>query len=164
MTHDDVSGGSRRRFLKLAVIAPLAGCIPEEEAEPTPESPTPAGPGPISEEPVSAGQADDLAEGDLVPIEGFRLAVGRDGEGIWAVSTQCTHLGCDISNRSTNGQIDFAGLQCGCHGSVYDRDGHVEVGPSVRDLRNYAVSIDGSGEVWVDMTEPVPTGTRTTVT
>jgi cytochrome b6-f complex iron-sulfur subunit len=153
---------SRRRFLKLAVIAPLAGCMPEEEA-PDPEDPTPAGPGPIPEDPVHVGHMDDFNRWEVVTIEGYRLAVGRDDDGLWAVSTQCTHLGCNIADLSTDGRVSFNGFECGCHGSRYDREGNVESGPSVRDLRNFSVAIDGGGEVFVDMTDAVPVGTRTEV-
>ncbi len=162
MSRGDSGGGSRRRFLKLAVVAPLAGCMPEEEPEP--EDPTPAGPGPIPEDPVFVGNVDDLEAGRLETVEGVRLAVGVDDDGVWAVSTQCTHLGCNIADRSTGGRIDFGGFECGCHGSRYDREGNVEQGPSVRDLRNFAVAIDDAGDVYVDMTEAVPLGTRTTIT
>jgi Rieske Fe-S protein len=155
--------GSRRRFLKLAVVVPLSGCIPEEEVDeetPDSEDPTPAGPGPVSEDPVEAGHIDDLDENSLQPVDGFRLALGRDQDGIWAVSTHCTHLGCDISDRATNGIIDFGGIECGCHGSRYDRDGDVQNGPSVRDLGNYAVEILADGSILVDMTTIVSKGTR----
>ncbi len=162
MSRDETPGGSRRRFLKLAVIAPLAGCMPEEET-PEPGDPTPAGPGPIPEDPVLVGNVDDMDLDVLSPVDGYRLAVGRDSEGVWAVSTQCTHLGCNIADRATDGRIDFDGFECGCHGSRYDRDGNVEQGPSVRDLRNFSVEIDAAGDVFVDMNEAVPLGTRTRV-
>ena len=162
MSRDEAPGGTRRRFLQLAVIAPLAGCVPEEEV-PDQEDPTPAGPGPVSDAPVSAGNIADLDEGDLRPVSGFRVAVGRDEDGVWAVSTHCTHLGCNIADRDTRGNINFDGFECGCHGSRYDRDGNVENGPSVRPLRNYDVAIEGDGEIFVDMTAVVPRGSRTRV-
>lgn len=61
-----------------------------------------------------------------------------DGE-IIALSTTCTHRGCDVRWNTEAGHI-----VCPCHGSEYDLHGGNLVGPATRPLRRYAVRDQGS--------------------
>ena len=49
-----------------------------------------------------------------------------------AIEAVCTHEGCTVSGA------DGAVYVCPCHGSRYDRSGHVIEGPAKASLRQYA--------------------------
>ncbi len=53
----------------------------------------------------------------------------KNSENIKILSSKCTHLGCIIKNRDSNGN-----LVCSCHGSVFSPDGRVLAGPASSDL------------------------------
>jgi Rieske Fe-S protein len=52
----------------------------------------------------------------------------------------CKHQGCSYP------QIDYNGtkIACSCHGSEYDRDGHVTHGPSTANLDTYVTTFDAA--------------------
>jgi len=153
---------SRRQVLKLLAVAPLAGCVtePEPEAPPADEEEIPGAPTPLVGE-VAVGSVDDFNTEALLAIAGERVAVGRDGDGLWALSLRCGHLGCTIGEGEGVGQLDFAGIRCGCHGSEYGRDGDLRRGPSEQDLDNLALRIEADGTVVIDRDTTVPLGSRT---
>lgn len=65
------------------------------------------------------------------------LLVLRVGEGRYAVlSPICTHRGCTV-------EVAGDRLECPCHGSTYDRQGAVLVGPAERALARFAARVDG---------------------
>ena len=159
------SSESRRQFLKLLAACSATcsvGCVPEAVSE------EPTGPGdgppPISG-PISAGNITELSEDSLQTVPGWPLAIGRDQDGLWALTLSCTHLGCNIGDTSIDSSlVDYdQGLHCGCHGSRYSIDGDLLEPPATRDLRNYPVSVDEAGEVWIDTDGEVEIGTRTPV-
>ncbi|MGH3420733.1 MAG: Rieske (2Fe-2S) protein, partial [Streptosporangiaceae bacterium] len=47
---------------------------------------------------------------------GVELAVARLGGSVYATSNYCTHLDCLLSS----GKLVDDGIQCSCHGSVFD--------------------------------------------
>ena len=53
------------------------------------------------------------------------------------VEAVCTHEGCEITG------VDGAEYVCPCHGSRYDRNGHVLAGPAKASLRQYPSSFAG---------------------
>jgi cytochrome b6-f complex iron-sulfur subunit len=69
-------------------------------------------------------------EGAATPI--YVLAL-QDGQ-YAAVSPICTHLGCTVN-------IEGVHLVCPCHGSTYDRSGHVLRGPAERPLSRFPTTI-----------------------
>ena len=76
--------------------------------------------------------AEDLqpGEGDIVELNGEKVAGFRDEDGaLHAVSTLCTHLGCQLNWNSGDRSWD-----CPCHGSRFSPDGDVLHGPAVRPL------------------------------
>ena len=76
--------------------------------------------------------AEDLqpGEGDIVELNGEKVAGFRDEDGaLHAVSTVCTHLGCQLNWNSGDRSWD-----CPCHGSRFSPDGDVLHGPAVRPL------------------------------
>ena len=76
--------------------------------------------------------SDDLqpGEGDIVSLEGEKVAAYRDEDGdLVAVSTRCTHLGCQVNWNRAEKSWD-----CPCHGSRFAPDGAVLHGPAVHRL------------------------------
>jgi Rieske Fe-S protein len=72
---------------------------------------------------------DDLArgEGAIVSAAGEKVAGYRDDDGdLHAVSSRCTHLGCQVVWNAAERTWD-----CPCHASRFDVDGDVLNGPAV---------------------------------
>jgi Rieske Fe-S protein len=85
------------------------------------------------------------------------LIVGHDSKGIFAFSAVCTHAGCIVNPPSKNGSTF-----CPCHGSQFDGNGSVLVGPAFSPLEHYAVEIC-NGNVLVDTSSVVSASSRTPV-
>jgi cytochrome b6-f complex iron-sulfur subunit len=96
---------------------------------------------------------DSLAAGQAYPPPGHSVAIFRDEEGVYAISTVCTHLGCIV--RSSPG-----GFDCPCHGSQFAADGSVVKGPAPRALPWFQVTDAGGGSYIVDEGATVPAGTK----
>jgi Rieske Fe-S protein len=73
------------------------------------------------------------------PDDKVLLVHSSDGE-IIALSTTCTHRGCDVRWNSDRGLI-----VCPCHGSEYDRHGANLKGPATRPLHRYTVEARTDG-------------------
>lgn len=98
---------------------------------------------------------ENLPEGTAVVPAGRAVAVFRDGEGVYAIATVCTHLGCIVKSGAD-------GFHCPCHGSRFHADGSVSKGPAPAPLKWLAVSKSGAGAYIVDEGRPVPMGTKVT--
>jgi Rieske Fe-S protein len=109
---------------------------------------------------VAAGNISGLAEGTLRAVAGAPLAIGRDVDGVYALTAICTHLNCDMTDEGT---IDANGLICDCHDSAFDVDGAVTSDPATIALDNYDVTIDDDGEITIDTGSVVAAGTRVAV-
>jgi len=107
----------------------------------------------------NAGNVSQFSTGDLAAV-GNGAAVGRDSGGIYAMSTICTHAGCDMSRY---GSVDSSGMYCSCHGSQFDTNGDVTRGPAGRAENHYQVTVTGSGDIYVDTTQTVSQDTRVSV-
>jgi Rieske Fe-S protein len=75
------------------------------------------------------------AEGALVFRE-ERVAIVRGGNGIYALSLVCTHLGCTVS-------VTADGIFCPCHGSRFDQEGKVLQGPATKPLVRLLTEVRG---------------------
>jgi Rieske Fe-S protein len=106
---------------------------------------------------VPAGNLSDLAVGDIKPVQGVSAFVARDAGGVYAMTTICTHAGCDLSGGVSSDQIT-----CPCHGSVFDANGNVISGPAPTPLVHYAVAIDASGDITVNGAQQVDASDRVT--
>ena len=95
---------------------------------------------------------ESLPAGEAFVPAGRAVAVYRDGEGVYAVSTICTHLGCVVKPHAT-------GFECPCHGSRFDGAGAVVKGPAPRPLPWLLVKVK-DGEVQTDEGKIVPPGTK----
>jgi Rieske Fe-S protein len=86
-------------------------------------------------------ESEDLkrGEGQIVKIEGKRVACSRDEQGtLHRVSAICTHLGCLVRWNPAEMTWD-----CPCHGSRFTPDGKVLAGPAESPLE--PVTAQGSG-------------------
>ena len=108
--------------------------------------------------PVSAGNVSDLAVGALVVMS--NVVVARDENGVYGMSSVCTHAGCLLSDGS---RTIAAGLSCPCHASMFDGDGNVTRGPARDPLQHYQVTVAPDGSITVDGGQPVAASTRTPV-
>lgn len=83
---------------------------------------------------------------------GRPVALYRTGDGIYAVSLICTHLGCIVKPLAN-------GFECPCHGSVFGPDGGVRKGPAPKPLAWLKVT-GSAGTYVVDEGSAVPVGTH----
>lgn len=82
---------------------------------------------------------------------GRSVALYRTGEGVYALSLVCTHLGCLVKPLGK-------GFECPCHGSSFGEDGSVKKGPAPKPLA--WLELTGSaGNYVVDEGSTVPMGT-----
>jgi len=97
---------------------------------------------------------DTLAAGTAYTPPGRSVALFRDADGVYAISTICTHLGCIVKPTAE-------GFECPCHGSRFTDNGAVAKGPAPRPLSWVKVSASG-GAFLVDEDVVVPPGTKVT--
>jgi len=88
---------------------------------------------------IQVGQVDERFK------QRFAIWLVRDPNGIFALSTVCTHLGC--TPNWLEGEQKF---KCPCHGSGYYKDGINFEGPTPRPLERFAISLADDGQILVD--------------
>ncbi len=83
----------------------------------------------------------------VVKLSGKEVLLIRDTEKtVRALNPKCTHRECLVGYNKKTGKVD-----CSCHGSAFDLNGKVLVGPAVKNLKTYAASLaDGQIVVTVD--------------
>ncbi|HLU67418.1 MAG TPA: FAD-dependent oxidoreductase [Kofleriaceae bacterium] len=102
-------------------------------------------------EPSEVSSVDDIEPGEGALVRhGMRiLAVYRDGGGeLHRLSAVCQHLGCIVAWNSSEKTWD-----CPCHGSRYDRLGHVINGPA---RSNLVPAAEGEDEEYPPSWPPSP--------
>jgi len=96
---------------------------------------------------------------DIGPPSGFprgvvtflpdrRLYVFNGSDGFFAISSVCTHLGCNVKRGGP-------GFACPCHGSQFDENGQVVQGPAPKPLAWYSLSLSPHEHLVVDLDQPV---------
>lgn len=96
---------------------------------------------------------------DIGPPSGFppgsgtflpdrRLYVFNGADGFYAISSVCTHLGCNVKRGGR-------GFECPCHGSQFDESGQVVEGPAPKALAWYALSLSPHAQLVVDLDQQV---------
>ena len=83
---------------------------------------------------------------------GKNVFVFHDENGFYAISAVCTHLGCIVKPTPD-------GFACPCHGSQFDPNGGIILGPAPRPLKWLALSVAPDGQLVVDEGKAVRTGT-----
>ncbi len=99
---------------------------------------------------------DSLAPGHPYLPAGRSIAMYRDQDAVYAISTICTHLGCIVKPT-------VEGFDCPCHGSKFAKDGSVLKGPAPKALPWLEVRHVSGGDFVVDEGKTVEAGTRVKV-
>lgn len=98
----------------------------------------------------SIGSPDDFPPDSVRFLEDSRMFVFRRPEGLFAISSICTHLGCNVRWEDENG-----GFECPCHGSSFDQNGKNTSGPAPKPLRWLELSLDSERKLVVDTRKEV---------
>jgi cytochrome b6-f complex iron-sulfur subunit len=129
----------------------LVGCFPGDT--------TTADAGDDAPPPCDPSLGTDLGSEASFPVGSWQLVgqivVAQDANGFFAFSAICTHQGCLLDPPASDGSTF-----CQCHGSQFDGNGAVMVGPAHSPLQHYAVNVC-NGDVFVDTSTVVAASTRT---
>lgn len=96
----------------------------------------------------NVGSPAEFPSGSVTFLSDRRLYVFNSADGFFAISSVCTHLGCNVKHI---GQ----GFECPCHGSRFDENGQVVQGPAPRPLAWYAISLSPREQLIVDLDQTV---------
>ena len=77
--------------------------------------------------------------------ESHSVWIVRTDEGLYALSTVCTHLGC-----TPNWLPNESKFKCPCHGSGFYRTGINFEGPAPRPLERFRIVLAEDGQVLID--------------
>jgi nitrite reductase/ring-hydroxylating ferredoxin subunit len=108
---------------------------------------------------LEAAPLDGLSDADPTPItlriarqDGYRQVVdrrvvylSRDGRGVRALDSTCSHLGC-----RTRYDAEARRFVCPCHGGAYDVEGQVVAGPPPSPLRRLNTRVE-NGRIFVQV-------------
>ena len=75
----------------------------------------------------------------------FGVWIVRVPEGIYALSTTCTHLGCTPNWLDSENKF-----KCPCHGSGFFKTGINFEGPAPRPLERYRIGLSEDGQILID--------------
>ncbi len=94
------------------------------------------------------GPPSDFPSGSATFLSDRRLFVFNESDGFYAISSVCTHLGCNVKRGGP-------GFACPCHGSQFDESGQVVQGPAPKPLPWFALSLSPRGRLVVDLDQTV---------
>ncbi len=149
-THEK-EGVSRRDFLGLASIgavilsslAVIAGIFRMTKADVYYEE----------SRKFKIGKPEEFPAGTVKNLADKKVFVFAEKDGLHAISSVCTHLGCIVYAADK-------GFQCPCHGSKFDENGKVISGPAPRNLPWLQISRHVDGSIMVDAARPIKAGTK----
>ncbi len=75
----------------------------------------------------------------------FGVWIVRVAEGMYVLSTICTHLGCTPNWLDAEGKF-----KCPCHGSGFYKSGINFEGPAPRPLERFKISLADDGQILID--------------
>jgi len=147
----DKDGVSRRDFLGLASIGAvilssltvLAGIFRMTKADVHYEE----------SRKFKIGKPEEFPAGTVKKLDDKKVFVFAEKDGLYAISSVCTHLGCIV-------HADEGGFQCPCHGSKFNESGEVVSGPAPRSLPWLEVSRHVDGSIVVDAAREIKAGTK----
>jgi cytochrome b6-f complex iron-sulfur subunit len=91
------------------------------------------------------GRAKDFPSDSATFLPQWRLFVFNSAEGLYAISSVCSHLGCNVRWMDDKSEFD-----CPCHGSKFTGLGKVKDGPAPKPLQWYKLSLSRRGEIIID--------------
>ena len=94
------------------------------------------------------GPPSGFPTGSVTFLPDQRLYVINEPDGFYAISSICTHLGCNVKRGGP-------GFECPCHGSQFDGGGRVVHGPAPKPLEWYALSLSPHAQLVVDLDQVV---------
>jgi cytochrome b6-f complex iron-sulfur subunit len=87
---------------------------------------------------VSGSALTSVGGAVLVESDAGVFLLARMSQSVFsAIEAICTHEGCTVTGADGDQYV------CPCHGSRYDRSGHVVHGPATASLRQYTTSLAG---------------------
>jgi cytochrome b6-f complex iron-sulfur subunit len=93
---------------------------------------------------VTIGAPDDYPPSSVTFLAAQRCFLFHGTEGFYAISSICTHLGCNVKRGAP-------GFVCPCHGSRFDENGRVVHGPAPAPLAWYSLALSPRGELVLDL-------------
>ncbi len=104
---------------------------------------------------IPIGKLGDFQEDVVKPLPLDKIIVFKDKDGIYCISSECTHRGCVVTFKRKD-KI-FA---CPCHGANFSEDGAVTRGPAKKNLNWYAIRLVDGDKLIVDKSQVVAAGTK----
>jgi cytochrome b6-f complex iron-sulfur subunit len=154
LMHGDVSQSrrfekpvERRDFLGMTAIGSAAGALAVAGLGAA-RLPMPSV-FPESNSRVKLGPVERFLSTQITAVPDQRLWIYMDGDGLFAISAVCTHLGCLVSSNGDEGFF------CPCHGSRFDARGKVTGGPAPKALMYLELSLSPDGQLVVDKQKTV---------
>jgi Rieske Fe-S protein len=145
---DSKTGSSRRKFLetlgKFSFFAGLGGIVMSTMRFMLPNV--------LYEPPTifTVGGIEDFPADSVTFLDENRLFIFRTQEGFYAVSSICSHLGCNVMWKD-----DRIGFDCPCHGSTFDKNGKTISGPAPKPLKWYELTLTSDDRLQVNTRKEV---------
>lgn len=117
----------------------------------------------------AVGKPSDYPDPQLYKVKNLtsNVLIGRDANGLYAMSSLCTHQCCDLNSTQQGfpygNFTTFSGqkvIQCNCHGSMFAYDGTVVRGPAFQSLPHYQLDLGCDGILYADTSKPVAKSQR----
>lgn len=96
---------------------------------------------------TNVGAPSKFATDGLYKLSGSSFLIGRDAGGLYAMTSLCTHQGCNLNSK---GVIISGGIHCNCHGAEFDNNGAAVTFPAVNPLKHYQLTLECDGNLWVN--------------
>ncbi len=93
---------------------------------------------------VTIGSPEDFPPGSITFLPEQRCFIFHGADGFYAISSICTHLGCNVKRGGP-------GFACPCHGSQFDENGRVVHGPAPAPLAWYSLALSPRGTLILDL-------------
>jgi Rieske Fe-S protein len=127
---------NRRQFLVLTAGIATAGCESVESPALSTAQP----------KTVNVGAASNYAaDGVYTKYRASGFFIVRQGDKLFALSSNCTHRKCKLSAERDHS------FYCPCHGSTFDPNGHVTEGPARVDLPVFPITPNEQGQLLVSV-------------
>ncbi len=102
---------------------------------------------------IKLGMPSDFPNGTTKIFEKERVVLFADDDGLFAISTTCTHLGCVVKWTGR-------GFDCPCHGSKFDAQGEIIQGPAPKALKWFKIEKLPSGQLSLNLDKTVESGVK----